>query len=54
MNKNTVKGGLKQTEGKIQEEWGELTNNAGHVAKGEAKQVAGKVRKEAGKIQDKL
>lgn len=54
MNENKIKGGLKQAEGKIQSEWGELTNDPVDVAEGEAKQVAGKTRKEVGKLQDKI
>lgn len=54
MNKNTIKGGLQDAAGKVQQKVGEATGNKAQQAKGISRQVEGKVEKVAGKIQDKV
>jgi uncharacterized protein YjbJ (UPF0337 family) len=46
MNSDTLKGQWKQLKGKVQEEWGELTDD-------ELDQIAGKRDQLVGKIQEK-
>jgi uncharacterized protein YjbJ (UPF0337 family) len=48
MNKDQVKGTMKDVAGKAQEKLGEATNSKEHQAKGAATQVEGKVQKKAG------
>jgi len=48
MNKDQVKGAVKNAAGKIQEKTGEVTNNTSQQAKGIAKQVAGKTQETYG------
>ena len=48
MNKDQVKGGLKQATGKAKEVAGRITGNAKTEAEGDARQVAGKVQKAYG------
>jgi uncharacterized protein YjbJ (UPF0337 family) len=52
MNKNQVKGTVKNIAGKIQEEVGKLVGNQGQQAKGVQKQVAGKAEKHLGNIKE--
>lgn len=48
MNKNQVKGAVKDAAGKVQEEAGKLVGSKEQQAKGLQKQVAGKVEKKLG------
>ena len=45
MNKNQVKGALKDIAGKVQEEAGKLVGSKEQQAKGLGKQISGKVEK---------
>jgi uncharacterized protein YjbJ (UPF0337 family) len=48
MNKDQVKGSLKQATGKAKEVAGRMTRNAKMELEGDAKQVAGKIQKAYG------
>lgn len=48
MNKNQVKGTIKDLEGKVQEQAGKLVGNKTQQAKGLGKQIAGKAEKSYG------
>ena len=52
MNKDQVKGAMKDAAGKVQQKTGEVIGSTEQQAKGLAKQVEGKVQKGAGDIQD--
>lgn len=52
MNRDHVKGSLKQAKGKVKEEVGHLTGNERTSLKGVAEQVAGKVQKKLGDFKD--
>jgi len=48
MNKDQVKGALKNVEGKVQEHAGKLVGNKDQEVKGLSKQVSGKVQENVG------
>jgi uncharacterized protein YjbJ (UPF0337 family) len=50
MNKNQVKGAVKDIAGKVQEEAGKLTGSKEQQAKGLNKQIAGKAEKAFGDV----
>jgi uncharacterized protein YjbJ (UPF0337 family) len=52
MDKDRIKGKGKDVAGRVQEAWGDLTNDPEHKIKGEAKQVEGKVQEKFGQIKD--
>jgi uncharacterized protein YjbJ (UPF0337 family) len=52
MNKNEIKGGMKEAAGKAQKEFGKAVDSPKHTLEGGMKEVAGKVQKEAGKVQE--
>ena len=52
MNTNQVKGTAKDIAGKVQEQVGNATGDAGQQVKGVAKQVEGKIQKGVGNVQD--
>jgi uncharacterized protein YjbJ (UPF0337 family) len=52
MNKNEIKGGMKEAAGKTQKEFGKAVDSPKHTIEGGMKEVAGKVQKEAGKMQE--
>lgn len=52
MNKNEIKGGMKEAAGKAQKEFGKAVDSPKHTIEGGMKEVAGKVQKGAGKIQE--
>jgi uncharacterized protein YjbJ (UPF0337 family) len=54
MNKDQVKGAIKQGAGKVQEEAGKLVGSPEHEAKGIAKQVAGNVQKNVGDAKENV
>ncbi|MDZ7764822.1 MAG: CsbD family protein [Melioribacteraceae bacterium] len=53
MNKNQVKGRMKQAKGKAKEMFGRVTGNKTLKFKGKATRVAGKTQVRAGNIQKK-
>lgn len=53
MNKNQVKGGMKEAGGKIQKEFGKAVDSPKHTIKGGMKEVAGKAQKAVGDMQEK-
>ncbi|SNY91306.1 Uncharacterized conserved protein YjbJ, UPF0337 family [Cohaesibacter sp. ES.047] len=52
MNWNQVEGNWEQFKGKVQEQWGELTNDDVDVIAGNRKQLAGKIQERYGKAED--
>lgn len=52
MNKDQVKGSVKEAAGKVQQKTGEIVGSEKHQAKGAAKQVEGKVQKEIGNLKE--
>lgn len=52
MNKNQVKGTVKDAAGKVQEEAGKLVGSKEQQAKGLQKQVAGKAEKKLGDVKE--
>lgn len=52
MNRDQVKGRIKEAGGKIQQTAGEATGSLTQQAKGVAKQVAGKVQKTVGDVRN--
>lgn len=54
MNKDQVKGAVKDVAGKVQEKAGELTNSPDQQIKGITKQVEGKVQKNYGDAKEKV
>lgn len=54
MNKNQIKGAVKDAAGKVQRTVGEVTGDRSQQAKGAVKQVAGKTQKAAGDVQDSV
>jgi uncharacterized protein YjbJ (UPF0337 family) len=52
MNKDQVKGSLKDAAGKAQEAFGEAVDSPKHDAKGEARQVEGKTQKKVGDVKE--
>lgn len=54
MNKDQVKGAVKDAAGKLQEKVGEVTGNPDQQDKGVVKQVEGKVQKAYGDVKEVL
>ena len=54
MNKDQLKGVIKEAAGKVQEKIGEVTGSATQQAKGMAKEVEGKAQKKAGDAKEAL
>ena len=52
MNKDQVKGTVKDAAGKVQEKVGQQTGDRDQEAKGSGKQVEGKVQKTVGDVKD--
>jgi uncharacterized protein YjbJ (UPF0337 family) len=52
MNKDTIKGSIKESAGKVQKEFGKAVDSPKHVAEGGAKEVEGKTQKAAGHIKE--
>lgn len=48
MNKDTMKGKWEQLKGKVQKQWGKLTDDDLDVIKGDAKILAGKLQERYG------
>ena len=54
MNKDQLKGVIKEAAGKVQEKIGEVTGSATQKAKGLAKEVEGKAQKKVGDAKEAL
>jgi len=54
MNRNQVKGDIKDAAGQVQRKIGELTGNRTQQAKGAAKQLEGKIQKGVGDVEQSL
>jgi uncharacterized protein YjbJ (UPF0337 family) len=52
MDRDRIKGKVKEVEGKLQDARGDLTGNVSDDIKGKAKQVEGKVQQAWGKMKD--
>jgi len=52
MNKDTMQGQWKQLKGKMQAQWGKLTNDDLDVAEGNAEYLAGKIQERYGIARD--
>jgi len=51
MNKNQVKGSIKNAAGKVQQKVGELVGNTHQQVKGVANQIVGEIQKGVGDLQ---
>ncbi len=54
MNKDQVKGRIKEAAGETQEQFGKLVNSKEQEAKGHAREQAGKAQKVAGDMREKV
>jgi uncharacterized protein YjbJ (UPF0337 family) len=54
MNKDTIKGSIKETAGKVQKEFGKAVDSPKHIVEGGAKEAEGKGQKAAGHIKDAI
>jgi uncharacterized protein YjbJ (UPF0337 family) len=54
MNKDTIKGSMKETAGKVQKEFGKAVDSPKHIVEGGAKEAEGKGQKAAGHIKDAI
>lgn len=52
MNKDTIKGSMKETAGKVQKEFGKAVDSPKHQIEGGMKEAEGKGQKAAGHIKD--
>ncbi len=52
MNKDQVKGKLKEVAGEAQEQLGRVTGSTEQEAKGHARELEGKVQKKAGDVEE--
>lgn len=52
MNKDQVKGAMKDTAGKVQQKVGEVTGSREQQAKGVGKQIEGQTQKKAGDVRE--
>lgn len=52
MNKDQIKGDIKDAAGKVQQKAGEMTGSREHQSKGVQKQAEGQVQKTVGNIKD--
>jgi uncharacterized protein YjbJ (UPF0337 family) len=52
MNWDRVEGNWEQFKGKVQAQWGELTNDDMDVIKGNRRQLAGRLQERYGKAKD--
>ncbi|MDF1485395.1 CsbD family protein [Ramlibacter sp. H39-3-26] len=52
MNKDTVEGNWKQFKGKVQEQWGKLTNDDLDVIEGRREQLLGRIHERYGVTRD--
>ncbi|MDB5761124.1 MAG: csbD-like family protein [Herminiimonas sp.] len=54
MNKDQIKGGVKDAAGKVQEQAGKLTGSKEQQVKGLAKQAEGKTQKSVGNVKESV
>ncbi len=54
MNKDTIKGSIKEAAGKVQKEFGKAVDSPKHIVEGGAKEAEGKGQKAAGHIKDAI
>ena len=52
MNKDQIKGGMKEAAGKVQKEFGKAVDSPKHVIEGATKEAVGKTQKAAGNFQE--
>ena len=52
MNKDQVKGRIKEATGETQEQFGKLVNSKEQEAKGHAREVEGKIQKKVGDVKE--
>ena len=52
MNKNQVKGGMKEAAGKVQKEFGKAVDSPKHTIEGGMKELGGKTQKTVGNMQE--
>ncbi len=52
MNWNQIEGNWEQFKGKVQAQWGQLTNDDLDVIKGNRRQLAGRLQERYGKAED--
>jgi uncharacterized protein YjbJ (UPF0337 family) len=52
MNKDTIKGSMKETAGKVQKEFGKAVDSPKHVIEGGAKEAEGKTQQAVGHMKD--
>jgi len=51
-DKDVIEGVVKNLEGRVQEAWGDLTDNPQEKAAGQEKQAKGKLQESAGHLKD--
>jgi uncharacterized protein YjbJ (UPF0337 family) len=54
MNKDQMKGGMKEAAGKVQKEFGKAVDSPKHKTEGGMKEVEGKTQKAVGDVKDKM
>lgn len=54
MNKEQIKGGMKEAAGKVQKEFGKAVDSPKHQIEGGMKEVAGKTEKTLGNMKEKV
>ena len=54
MNKDQIKGGMKEAAGKVQKEFGKAVDSPKHQVEGGMKEVEGKTQKAVGDMKDKV
>lgn len=54
MNKDQVKGRIKEATGEVQDQFGKLVGSKEQEAKGHAREFAGKVQKNAGDVREQI
>jgi len=54
MDKNRVKGVVKQATGSVKEAWGKLTGNIETEVEGKAEKIEGKIQSDVGVVKDKV
>tara|TARA_R110002096_G_scaffold173781_9_gene348848 strand:- start:5466 stop:5651 length:186 start_codon:yes stop_codon:yes gene_type:complete len=52
MNRDQLEGNWKQVKGKVQEQWGKLTNDDMDTINGKAEQLEGKIQERYGKSKE--
>lgn len=52
MNSDTLEGNWKETKGKVQQQWGKLTNDDLDVIDGKREELVGKIQSAYGKSRD--